>query len=118
MAAGNGIGQLDTITRSATVLTDYAYNGDGTVSSRIDRDPATGTAYTTAFTYDWAKRNVDASSTTLIGVTGSATFGYRLDGLLGTRGLPNSETFTLAYDAAKRPLTLTMGSGNSLGRTY
>ena len=28
-------GGLDTITRGATVLTDYAYSADGTVSSRI-----------------------------------------------------------------------------------
>jgi RHS repeat-associated protein len=117
VTSGNGIGQLDTITRGATVLTDYAYNGDGTVSSRVDREPYTPyTAHTTSFSYDWAKRNVNASSATLIET--NATFGYRLDGLLATRGLPNSETFALAYDAAKRPLTLTMANGNTVGRTY
>jgi len=50
--------------------------------------------------------------------SGSATTTYRLDGLLATRASPNGETLTLAYDAARRPLTATLAAGNTISQTY
>ncbi|MCI0583531.1 MAG: hypothetical protein L0227_11710 [Chloroflexi bacterium] len=52
------------------------------------------------FTYDWANRELTATSPFH---TGSAAFGWRLDGLLGSRLLlGDSDLGTYSYDAAKR----------------
>jgi len=48
------LGRLDQLKRSGTVLSDFAYNGDGTISSRIDGDA--GAIGTSTYTYDWADR--------------------------------------------------------------
>jgi YD repeat-containing protein len=98
-------------------MTDLAYSADGTVSQRIDTNPvSTGTTYTTTFGYDWAKRPASVASPSVF--TGTGTTTYRLDGLLASRTTPNGETLTLAYDAARRPLTATLSAGNTISQTY
>jgi len=77
---------------------------------------STGTTYTTTFGYDWAKRPASVASPSVF--SGSATTTYRLDGLLATRSTPNGETLTLAYDAARRPVTATLAAGNTISQTY
>ena len=109
-------GRLDQLKRGTTVLTDYAYNGDGTVASRTD-----GTLSSTSFGYDWAKRPSSVTVSSSIYSGSPVTFAYRLDGLLKSRALPGgTETASLAYDAAKRPTALNFavaGSG-AIGQTY
>ncbi len=95
------------------VVTDYAWNADNTLASRAD-----GSAGTSSFTYDWADRLATATSPLY---TGSATFGWRLDGLLGTRLLPgDSNVGTFTYDGAKRVTDFSKGGTVSLalGQTY
>ena len=50
--------------------------------------------------------------------SGTATATYRLDGLLGTRGFPNGETVTLAYDPARRPTSASLSSTGSFSQAY
>lgn len=54
--------------------------------------------------------------------TGSATFGWRLDGLIGSRGWPTTNSATFSYDGLKRPTSMTeTASGSSqavFGQTY
>ena len=89
------LGRPDQTKRGSTVLTDNTWNPDDTLASRAD-----GTAGTSTFSYDWAKR---PTGTTSPFYTGTAGFTWRLDGLLGSRTLPgDSITGTYAYDAAKR----------------
>ena len=55
------------------------------------------------------------SSTAFAGTT---TYAYRVDGLLAGETLGNSESVTLAYDAAKRPTSIAYASAGTLGQTY
>jgi len=113
----DALGRPDLVKKGSTTMTDLAYSADGTVSQRIDTNPvSTGTTYTTTFGYDWAKRPASVASPSVF--SGSATTTYRLDGLLATRSTPNGETLTLAYDAARRPVTATLAAGNTISQTY
>jgi YD repeat-containing protein len=107
-------GRLDQLKRSSAALTDYAYNADGTIASRVD-----GSLAATSFGYDWAKRPVSTtlSSTIYSGSPLSQT--WRLDGLLDRVTLPTGpQSYTLGYDAARRPTSLTLQSGGSLSQAY
>ena len=42
----------------------------------------------------------------------------RTDGTLATKGFPNGETETVAYDAAKRPTSVSLSNGNTITQTY
>jgi hypothetical protein len=107
-------GRLDQLKRSSTVLTDYAYNADGTIASRID-----GTLAATSFGYDWAKRPISTTLSSTIYAGNPLTSSYRLDGLLDRVTLPTGpQSYTLGYDAARRPITLTLQSGGSLSQAY
>jgi hypothetical protein len=83
------------------------------LASRVD-DGITGTS---TFAYDWAKR---LTTTTLPSgfASGSVSQTWRLDGLLKTKAWPSSDTATLAYDAAKRPTTLSFGVAGWLSQGY
>jgi RHS repeat-associated protein len=113
---GDSAGRLDQLKRGSTVLTDYGYNNDGTLGSRVD-----GTLATTSFQYDWAKRPSTVTLSSSIYSGSPVTFAYRLDGLLKSKALPGgTETATLAYDAAKRPtaLNFTIAGTGAIGQTY
>jgi hypothetical protein len=43
---------------------------------------------------------------------------YRFDGTLATQTFPSSLTETLAYDAAKRPTSISLGSAGSLTQAF
>lgn len=106
----DGMGRPDQLKRGATVLTDSAWNPDGTLTSRAD-----GSLGTSAFTYDWADRLTAATSPLYSGSTG---FAWRLDGLLAGRSWPGlGDTLSAAYDAAKRPTELAVGDVG-FERTY
>ena len=106
----DGVGRPDQLKRASTVLTDYAWNADGTLASRAD-----GTLGTSSFTYDWADRLLTASSPLYAGTTG---FSWRLDGLLAGRTWPGfTNSLTATYDAAKRPVEMAIGP-TSFERTY
>jgi RHS repeat-associated protein len=109
----DGLGRADQITRGATVLTDHAWNDDGTLASRVD-----GTLGTTTFAYDWAQRTTSVTPpTALFGAT-PVTRAYRLDGLLASQAFPNGLTETLAYDTVKRPVAITMGTTGALTQGF
>ena len=107
-------GRPDQLKRSGTVLTDFSWNADGTLSSRADGDA--GAVGTTSFTYDWAKRITGATLPSgWQSGGGTASFTYRPDGLLATRKFnSDANAVTYAYDAAKRPTSLakTLGTGS------
>jgi len=107
-------GRPDQLKRGATILTDNAWNPDGTLAQRADGDG--GAIGTSSFTYDWAKRLTGATlpSGWQTGAN-TASFAYRTDGLLASRTWNGSANpLTFSYDAAKRPLqatkSLTSGS--------
>ncbi len=103
-------GWLDQVRRGGTILTDYAYNSDGTVASRVDG--ATGTV---TFGRDWAARVTSVAHPTF----GTVNLAYRLDGLLAARALPGSAgTDSVGYDPARRPVRIDRTGGDFLARTY
>ncbi len=106
----DSMGRPDQTKRGATVLTDNGWNVTDTLASRAD-----GTAGTSAFTYDWANRELTATSPV---ATGTTTTAYRLDGLIATRTAGNAETATLTYDPVKRPINVAYATGGSLWQTY
>ena len=113
----DSLGRPDLVKKGTTTMTDYAFNPDDTVSGRTDTNPvSTGTTYASTFAYDWAKRPTSITSAAVF--SGTATASYRLDGLLGTKTMPNGETVSLAYDAAKRPTTATLANGSTVSQTY
>ncbi|HET9851991.1 MAG TPA: RHS repeat-associated core domain-containing protein [Candidatus Limnocylindrales bacterium] len=106
-------GRLSQLKRGATVLTEYTYTpATSTIATRTD-----GTAGATTFSYDWARRSttVDPPDTF---VAGTVTRTYRLDGLLQSQSFPASITETLAYDAAKRPLSISLGAAGSISQAF
>jgi RHS repeat-associated protein len=115
----DALGRLDQVKRGSTVLTDYAYNADGTIANRTDRDSGNNLFGTTNFTYDWADREQTVDATSFLFLPAVVTNTYRADGLLGSRTLGNSpgDTETISYDAAKRPKTITIAAG-TLSRAY
>jgi RHS repeat-associated protein len=108
----DAMGRPDQVKDGATVLTDNAWNADDTLASRTD-----GTQGATAFGYDWAQRitSVDPPDSY---VTGTVTRKYRFDGLLASQSFPSSITETLAYDAVKRPTSISLGSAGSISQTF
>jgi YD repeat-containing protein len=107
-------GRLDQTKRGSTVLTDYAYNPDGTIASRVD-----GSLAATSFGYDWAKRPISTTLSPTIYAGSPLTATFRLDGLVDKVTLPSGpQSSTLGYDAARRPISLTLQSGGSLSQAY
>jgi RHS repeat-associated protein len=105
--------RLKDFKRGSTFLTSYTYTAaTSTVASRTD-----GTLGTTTFGYDWARRvtTIDPADSYVAGVV---TRSYRLDGLLATQAFPSSLTETLAYDAAKRPISISLGVAGSLSQAF
>jgi RHS repeat-associated protein len=105
-------GRPDQVKRSSVVLTDYAWNPDGTLASRLDE-----TIGTTTFAFDWADRPVttDPPDTYASGTIGQT---WRLDGLLATKSWPTGITATASYDAARRPIGLSFGTAGSVGQAF
>lgn len=93
--------------RGTTVISDFAYNPDNTISARADGDDnAIGTS---TFGYDWADRLIAVDLPT--GFSSAVpTFGWRADGLLGRRTWDSGGPATLGYDRAKRPTSLDTGT--------
>jgi RHS repeat-associated protein len=110
-------GRPDQLKRGATVLSDLAWNANGTLASRVDGDA--GAIGTMSFAYDWAQRLATTTLPSGWQTSGAkATQTYRLDGLLASRSWNGGSTATFAYDAAKRPTTLAKGSLLSLSQAY
>lgn len=106
-------GRLSQFKTGSTVLTAYTYTaGTSTIATRTD-----GTQGATAFTYDWARRQTVIDPPDAF-VAGSVTRTYRLDGLLATQAFPASITETLAYDAAKRPVSIGLGTAGSISQAF
>jgi RHS repeat-associated protein len=107
-------GRLTSISRGSATLTSYAYNADGTASSRTDNGSATSTfGYTTLGQLRTAG---------LPGST-SASFTWALDGTMAGRTWGSSISGTYTYDGAKRPIGLTItrsgaGTSDTIARTY
>ena len=96
----DGAGRADEVKKGGVTVTEFAWNGDDTLDSRID---PTGTSN---FTYDWADRQITAGSG--VYTSGSLTWAWGLDGLLTGRTWPvDTSVATLNYDAAKRPTAFT-----------
>jgi RHS repeat-associated protein len=107
------LGRQTTVSRSGSPVTTSVYNADGTVGTRTDHVISATAA---AFGYDALGRMTTATSPLY---TGSASFGWRLDGLVDTRAWPgtsNAATFT--YDAAKRPARLTESVSSTAQVTF
>ena len=107
-------GRQTKLLRGATVLSERAFNPDGTLLWRKDGDNAA--LGQSGFTYDWAQRlkTVDLPDTQFS--TAVPTFSWRLDGLIGGRTWSGSAA-TFAYDAAKRVTSLAKGS-TSFSQAY
>jgi RHS repeat-associated protein len=88
------------VLRDTTVLTDHAWNPDGTLASRDD-----GGTGSHAFSYDWAGRLTGVTSPFFSGQVSSA---WRNDGLLASRQWPAGAggAATFSYDAALRPIEM------------
>jgi YD repeat-containing protein len=71
----------------------------------------------TAFSHDWARRTTTINPPDSY-VTGNVTRTYRLDGLLQSQSFPGSITETLAYDPAKRPVSISLGAAGSLSQAF
>jgi len=93
-------GRETAVKRSTTTLTGLTWNVDGTLASRTDD----GISGSSAFSYDRQDRLVSMTSPLF---TGSATFGWRADGLLTSRAWPSNNTATVTYDGLKRPTAFT-----------
>lgn len=113
----DALGRQATVSRSGSAITTAVYNPDGSLKSRIDA-PVSATA--SQFGYDLQGRLTSVSSPTF---TGSAGYSWRIDGLLAGRTWPSgTNAATVAYDGAKRPLSLAETSSGAaqatLSRTY
>ena len=96
----DALSRLTAVKRAGATISGATYNPDGTLATSVQ--PA-GTA---SFTYDGLARLATASMPALF--TGVATFTWRPDGLLGARTWPAGTSESFAYDAARRPATLTL----------
>jgi RHS repeat-associated protein len=92
--------RLTAVKRAGVTISGATYNPDGTVATSIQ------SAGTATFTYDGLSRLATASMPSLF--SGTATFTWRPDGLLGARSWPAGTTETFSYDAAKRPSELSV----------
>jgi len=100
------LGRETEINRGATDVTTTTYNPDGSPATRKDHDIS---ATALAFGYD-LRGNLISTTSPLM--TGSVTYAWRLDGLLDSRSWPTgSNSGTLSYDGAKRPIELAEMSG-------
>jgi RHS repeat-associated protein len=106
-------GRVSQFKRGSTVLTSYTYTAaTSTIATRTD-----GTQGATAFTHDWARRQTVIDPPDAF-VTGTVTRTYRLDGTLATQAFPSAITETLAYDAVKRPTSISLGSAGSISQAF
>jgi RHS repeat-associated protein len=97
----------------STTLTGWTYTaGTSTVATRTD-----GTLGTTTFGYDWARRVTSITAPASF-VSGTLSRTYRLDGLLASQAFPSSISETLAYDAAKRPVSIGLGAAGSISLAF
>ena len=85
------------------------YNPDGTVATRTD---ASGL---NTFTYN---KMGQLLTSTGAAYNGTLTYGWRLDGLMASRGWPNSLAAVFTYDGANRPIGETVGSLAAFVRSY
>ena len=108
----DAFGRPDQLTDGAVVLTDHAWNADGTLASRVD-----GTVGASSYGYDWANRLTSISPPSSFAAS-PVTQAWRLDGLLGSRAYPGSATLTAGYDAAKRPTSISAGALGSLTQGF
>jgi RHS repeat-associated protein len=99
--AYDDLGRQTVVLRNTAPVTTATFFPDGSVKTRIDH-AVSSTAST--FLYNWRSQQVSATSPLYTGSTG---FGWRLDGLLGSRTWPTGgNAATYAYDRAKRPVLL------------
>ena len=105
--AYDAAGRQTKVLRGATVLAERSFNKDGTTAWRKDGDNAA--IGQSSFYYDWAKRltSVDLPDATFS--TAVPTFSWRLDGLIAGRTWSGTSA-TFAYDAAKRPTSISKGA--------
>ena len=102
------LGRPDQVKRSSTILTDYAWNPDGTLASRQD-GPTSGGIGTTTFGYDWADRLISANLPDGFS-TAIPTFAWRADGLIKSRSFDTGAALFFSYDRAKRLTKIDKGS--------
>jgi RHS repeat-associated protein len=105
--AYDAAGRQTKLLRGATVLSERAFNPDGTLLWRKDGDNAA--LGQSGFTYDWAQRLKTVDLPDAQFSTAVPTFSWRLDGLIGGRTWSGSSA-TFGYDAAKRVTSLAKGS--------
>ena len=107
--------RLPDVITEAGKTTDYAYDGDGRMTSVTVTDTATSETRTTSYTY-WSNSTGPGGQTILgrlkeidgprTDVTDKTTFTYDSDfRLIKTTDALGHETETTAFDAADRPLT-------------
>ncbi|HEY7589878.1 MAG TPA: hypothetical protein VH723_02725 [Candidatus Limnocylindrales bacterium] len=110
------MGRPDQLKRGTTVLSDFNWNADGTLASRVDGDA--GAIGTTTFGYDWADRLVSANLPDTFS-TAVPTLAWRADGLIKERKFASGSTpLTFSYDRAKRPTRIDKGAGFWLTQEY
>jgi YD repeat-containing protein len=106
-------GRRSQLKRGSTVLTAYTYTAEtNRIATRTD-----GTQGEVAFSYDWAGRQTVINPPDSY-VAGVVTRTYRLDGLLSTQSFPSSITETLGYDAAKRPISISLGVAGTISQAF
>jgi RHS repeat-associated protein len=105
-------GRVSDFKKAGTTQTTWTYNATtSTVTTRKDG------SLTTTFGYDWARR-VTSITPDAAFTTGAVGRTYRLDGLLASQSFPSSVTETLAYDALKRPTSISLGTAGSLSQAF
>jgi RHS repeat-associated protein len=113
-ATYDSLGRLDQLTRAGAILTDYAWNGDGTLYRR--GDGAAASASGPQFAYDRRDRLVQSADPSQF--TGSVSQGWTLGDQLATRTLPDGSVTTWTFDALRRPLDATTVDGGSTPATF
>ncbi|MEX2548470.1 MAG: polymorphic toxin-type HINT domain-containing protein [Chloroflexota bacterium] len=104
----NSMGLQTVTSRGGSPVTTFIYNADGKPTSRTDH-AISSTAST--FIYDWRGQQLSATSPAY---SGSTTFSWRFDMLIGARAWPTgTNAATFAYDRAKRVTTLTEQASGS-----
>jgi RHS repeat-associated protein len=105
----DAFGRPDQVKRGTTVLSDNEYNADDTLASRADGDG--GDVGTSHFDYDWAQRLTEVTVPSGFAASTTATFGWRLDGLIASRTWASgSSSAAFTYDRAKRPTRIDKGT--------
>jgi RHS repeat-associated protein len=106
-ATYDALGRPDQLKRGTTILSDFNWNPDGTLLSRVDGDA--GAIGTTSFTYDWADRLLSANLPDGFS-TAVPTFAWRADGLVKSRTFDTGTALAFTYDRAKRLAKIAKGS--------